>query len=428
MTRAKVQVGGKRHPYDLQERIHHRFSSTIFLQKLPPEVTKIPTKGHRYHLQSVDDWQFDVEATRGAVITHSRLRCLAYELLNRYGLLHKFKVSFEYCTVKDKEYDDGQGRTLGDFVAVKCSPCHPGDIPDTSGNYCKYKNPTITTHMLPDVLQTMHHMPPDRPMTIKCRRTHNALVNLSREEYRPPGGSRQNGSYSHGVASLSRSRIGSIIPSPDHQPRIPPCVFSMRYHSLDKAKALSLVLHCCDISHPSKSWDLHERWTKQLLEEFFRQGDKERELGLPYSPLCDRNNTLVAESQIGFIDFIVDPSLGVCGDLLDKVASLSAPPATPTISEEPQNEPGGPIKRPVRPGGVVGTEVRRPWQDCLSANKSRWKERAMKDAELRAEMALRNEKVNGNSADDETHDDAIKEEDEKENEEASDEVNTEDAE
>jgi hypothetical protein len=36
-----------------------------------------------------------------------------------------------------------------------------------------------------------------------------------------------------------------------------------------------------------------------LLEEFFRQGDKERELGLPFSPLCDRNNTLVAESQIG---------------------------------------------------------------------------------------------------------------------------------
>lgn len=69
--------------------------------------------------------------------------------------------------------------------------------------------------------------------------------------------------------------------------------------SVDKSKALSLVLHCCDIAHPSKRWDLHHRWTSLLLEEFFRQGDKERELGLPFSPLCDRNNTLVAESQIG---------------------------------------------------------------------------------------------------------------------------------
>jgi calcium/calmodulin-dependent 3',5'-cyclic nucleotide phosphodiesterase len=69
--------------------------------------------------------------------------------------------------------------------------------------------------------------------------------------------------------------------------------------SIDKSKVLSLVLHCCDISHPAKRWDLHHRWTTSLLEEFFLQGDKEQELGLPFSPLCDRKNTLVAESQIG---------------------------------------------------------------------------------------------------------------------------------
>ena len=31
------------------------------------------------------------------------------------------------------------------------------------------------------------------------------------------------------------------------------------------------------------------------------QGDREEILGLPISPLCDRKNTLVAESQIGEI-------------------------------------------------------------------------------------------------------------------------------
>jgi len=31
----------------------------------------------------------------------------------------------------------------------------------------------------------------------------------------------------------------------------------------------------------------------------YSQGDREQELGLPFSPLCDRKNTLVAESQIG---------------------------------------------------------------------------------------------------------------------------------
>ncbi|CAM1313518.1 Uncharacterised protein at_DN1927, partial [Pycnogonum litorale] len=40
---------------------------------------------------------------------------------------------------------------------------------------------------------------------------------------------------------------------------------------LDKSRALSLVLHCSDISHPAKEWKLHHRWTDRLLEEFFRQ-------------------------------------------------------------------------------------------------------------------------------------------------------------
>lgn len=34
-------------------------------------------------------------------------------------------------------------------------------------------------------------------------------------------------------------------------------------------------------------------------EPSFLQGDKEAELGLPFSPLCDRKSTMVAQSQIG---------------------------------------------------------------------------------------------------------------------------------
>lgn len=67
----------------------------------------------------------------------------------------------------------------------------------------------------------------------------------------------------------------------------------------EKPKVLALFLHMADISHPGKTWDLHEKWTFQLIEEFFRQGDREKELGLPCSPLCDRNTTAVPESQVG---------------------------------------------------------------------------------------------------------------------------------
>jgi calcium/calmodulin-dependent 3',5'-cyclic nucleotide phosphodiesterase len=42
-------------------------------------------------------------------------------------------------------------------------------------------------------------------------------------------------------------------------------------------------------------------------------------MGLPFSPLCDREKTPLAESQIGFINFIVEPSFVLLGDMIDKI-------------------------------------------------------------------------------------------------------------
>jgi len=57
----------------------------------------------------------------------------------------------------------------------------------------------------------------------------------------------------------------------DELARVDVCVYM---YSIDKTKALSLVVHCADISHPSKAWNLHHRWTELLIEEFFRQVSK----------------------------------------------------------------------------------------------------------------------------------------------------------
>ena len=34
------------------------------------------------------------------------------------------------------------------------------------------------------------------------------------------------------------------------------------------------------------------------MEEFFQQGDKEKEAGLEISPMCDRNNATIEKSQV----------------------------------------------------------------------------------------------------------------------------------
>lgn len=54
---------------------------------------------------------------------------------------------------------------------------------------------------------------------------------------------------------------------------------------IDKSKALSLLLHAADISHPTKQWSVHSRWTKALMEEFFRQVAGRLHPRLPPFPL-----------------------------------------------------------------------------------------------------------------------------------------------
>jgi 3'5'-cyclic nucleotide phosphodiesterase len=44
-----------------------------------------------------------------------------------------------------------------------------------------------------------------------------------------------------------------------------------------------------------------------VLEEFFMQGDMEKNEGLPVSPMCDRATVSVPMSQINFIEFVVAP-------------------------------------------------------------------------------------------------------------------------
>ena len=67
------------------------------------------------------------------------------------------------------------------------------------------------------------------------------------------------------------------------------------------------LLHAADLSNPCRPFGLARRWAERVLEEFFAQGDRERAEGLPVSPLCARDGTLMAASQIGFIGFVVLP-------------------------------------------------------------------------------------------------------------------------
>ncbi|TRY89195.1 hypothetical protein DNTS_025385 [Danionella cerebrum] len=87
-------------------------------------------------------------------------------------------------------------------------------------------------------------------------------------------------------------------------------------HYNDRIQVLRNMVHCADLSNPTKPLAVYRQWTERIMQEFFQQGDKERERGMEISPMCDKHTASVEKSQVGFIDYIVHPLWETWGDLV----------------------------------------------------------------------------------------------------------------
>uniref|UniRef100_G3PYJ3 Phosphodiesterase n=1 Tax=Gasterosteus aculeatus aculeatus TaxID=481459 RepID=G3PYJ3_GASAC len=274
--------------------------------------------------QHVDKWSFDVFALNEASGDHA-LKFIFYELLTRYDLISRFKIPISAVVSFVEALEVGYSKHKNPYHNLM----HAADVTQTV-HYLLLK--TGMVHWLTELeifamifaaaVHDYEHTGTTNNFHIQTRSDTailyndrsvleeddemNILYNLSKDDWR----------------SL-RALVVEMVLATDmscHFQQVKTMKnFLQQPEGIDKPKALSLLLHTADISHPAKSWNLHHRWTTSLLEEFFRQGDKESELGLPFSPLCDRKSTMVAQSQIGFIDFIVVPTFTVLTDMMESI-------------------------------------------------------------------------------------------------------------
>uniref|UniRef100_A0A3B4H0F2 Phosphodiesterase n=1 Tax=Pundamilia nyererei TaxID=303518 RepID=A0A3B4H0F2_9CICH len=84
----------------------------------------------------------------------------------------------------------------------------------------------------------------------------------------------------------------------------------------DRMQVLRNMVHCADLSNPTKPLDLYRQWTDRIMDEFFHQGDRERERGMEISPMCDKHTASVERTQVSFIDYIVHPLWETWADLV----------------------------------------------------------------------------------------------------------------
>ncbi|XP_043280710.1 cAMP-specific 3',5'-cyclic phosphodiesterase isoform X8 [Venturia canescens] len=119
----------------------------------------------------------------------------------------------------------------------------------------------------------------------------------------------------------------------------------------DRIQVLENLVHCADLSNPTKPLPLYKKWVGLLMEEFFLQGDREREQNMDISPMCDRHSATIEKTQVGFIDYIVHPLWETWADLVHPDAQdildtleenrdwyQSMIPPSPPSDDQPNNE------------------------------------------------------------------------------------------
>ena len=93
----------------------------------------------------------------------------------------------------------------------------------------------------------------------------------------------------------------------------------------DPTLAMCYALHVADISSPARREEVAEKWAERITEEFYKQGDKERALGMTPVAFCDRTlatPTSRASNQLHFIDYVCKPCIEILATTLPDAAEL----------------------------------------------------------------------------------------------------------
>ncbi|XP_073489840.1 dual specificity calcium/calmodulin-dependent 3',5'-cyclic nucleotide phosphodiesterase 1A isoform X2 [Aquarana catesbeiana] len=369
-------------------------------------------------LKDIDQWSFNVFSLNETSGEHA-LKFMVYELFTRYDLINRFKIPVSCLVSFVEALEVGYSKYKNPYhnlvhaadvtqtvhyillhtgimhwlteleilAMILAAAIHDYEHTGTTNNFhIQTRSDAAILYNDRSVLEN-HHV--SAAYRIMQEDDMNILVNVSKDDWRD-----------------LRTLVIEMVLSTDmsgHFQQIKTMRSTLQQpEGIDKSKAMSLILHAADISHPAKTWDMHQRWTDLLMEEFFRQGDKEAELGLPFSPLCDRKSTLVAQSQIGFIDFIVEPTFTLLTDSTERIVIPLIEETTKSdhsVFDKPSlnnSEAGGgtdtqrkpSMRTPLTDGGSVMEyslasvdlqHFKKNLVEIIQQNKERWKELAVQE-------------------------------------------------
>jgi len=74
---------------------------------------------------------------------------------------------------------------------------------------------------------------------------------------------------------------------------------------------LRILIKSADLANAAKPWSLYDKWADHILDEFYLQGDTERQAGAQISMFMNREQPEKSPCQFGFLSNIVGPLLTI---------------------------------------------------------------------------------------------------------------------
>ncbi|XP_018914083.2 uncharacterized protein [Bemisia tabaci] len=311
----------------MHKRRRKRLTSRSLSQDHPALLDDI----HHGSVQCVLDkvWQWPFNAFTLDNVTGGRsLPVLCVHLFHWYGLLDHFNLDVVEVWKLFSLIEEGYHSTNPYHNSI-----HATDV--TQAMHCFLQEEKIREHLTPlevmaaliaAVAHDLDHPGVNQPFLIATSNHLAALYEntsvLENHHWRSAIGCLLESSVADQLSKDSRKlldeQISSLILATDitrQQEFLTRFKDSLDKNSLDMKDhenrhfILQIALKCADISNPCRPWDISYKWSQKVCEEFFRQGDYERQLNLPVTSLCDRHSTSIPKIQAGFFRFVVAPLL-----------------------------------------------------------------------------------------------------------------------
>jgi hypothetical protein len=228
--------------------------------------------------------------------------CLRYRSVPFHNFYHAWNV----CQTLFFFLVSGGGNCLGPIEKISlmiAALCHDCDHPGLNNSFqakastrvsLLHKKSTLENHHL---LQCMHILEQPESNILENIKHNKSLVSLYIKHLILATDLALHGAIHMNLINRKKTLSKFYLKQSSTEP----------VHEDDKILLMCSFLKCADLSNEIRPTSISHKWANLVLQEFFMQSDKERELDLPVTTFMDRQKVIISKEQINFIEKLCLP-------------------------------------------------------------------------------------------------------------------------